>query len=94
MCIGQAEHQLHGHFTGQQQPLAELLGAKGDAAGEGPQQQGVGAQGPVQALVQAVKLVDRPSQQLHPPRTPAVPADHRVLTLLVSLGHDVHVGVS
>jgi len=32
MGVGQAEHQLHGHLTGQQQALAELLGAQGNAA--------------------------------------------------------------
>ena len=46
VSVRQAQHQLHGHLTRQQQALAQLLGAQGNAAGQGPQQPGVGAQGP------------------------------------------------
>ena len=41
VSIGEAEHELHGHFARQQQALAELLRAKGYAACQGPEQQGM-----------------------------------------------------
>lgn len=55
--IGEAAHELSGHFTGQQQAVAQLLVAQADGPSQGPQQPLLPAQLGLQLLLQPVQLV-------------------------------------